>query len=212
MAIESTDYYAVLEVTPGATQESIYSAYQNAQATYSLKNPEILKIFSQDEALAWIELIEEAYAVIGSPNSRRQYDLESQGTFQTALPSFDLSNKTDHIRTPAIEEQELPAGFAKTKISQYQVVAAMEEAIAKQELFDGLFLKKVREYKNVDLKEFSKITCIAIRHLYAIENNNFSVLPAGVFVRGYIIQYCRHLDLDEKLVAPSFMALFANDN
>ena len=204
MGPETLDYYQILEVTPQADQEEIYSAYQKAQATYSLSNPEIFKIFSQEEAVAWMDLIEEAYSVIGSPNSRRIYDRDHL----SALPSMELSDTEATIEEPD-EPQE---GFARTKVSEYRIQETMENAIEKQEVFDGLFLKKIREYKNIDLTDFSKHTCIAIRHLYAIENNNFSVLPAAVFVRGYIIQYCRILSLDEKKVVSSFMSLLNNDD
>jgi curved DNA-binding protein CbpA len=203
MSLESLDYYAVLEIAPSASQDDIFKAYKQAQATYSLENSEIYKIFSYSEAVAWNELIEEAYSVIGSPNARRVYDTEKQRI---------LLNKFHHPSTPEIIETPLPAGHHKTPISQYEVSKTMEELIEKQDVFDGLFLKKIREYKNIELPDFSNHTCIAIRHLYAIENNNFSVLPAAVFVRGYIIQYCRVLGLDETKVVSSFMALFNNDH
>ncbi len=215
MGLDTVDYYSVLDVAPQATQSDIYSAYQKAQQTYSLENPNIFKIFSKDEAMAWLDLVEEAYSVIGSPNSRREYDLENQSLFQNNLPSFELQTKKEsapQIDSSIVEKDPLPEGFGQTKLSQYPVNKSMEDLIQKQDVFDGLFLKKIREYKKIDLKQFSNSTCIAIRHLYAIENNNFSVLPAPVFVRGYIIQYCRILDLDEQKVVPSFMSLLKDEN
>ncbi len=215
MGLDTVDYYAVLDVAPQATQSDIYSAYQKAQQTYSLENPNIFQIFSEDEAIAWLDLVEEAYSVIGSPNSRRQYDLEKQGLFQPNLPSFELQTKKEKTQSDNSQQTDskvLPEGFGQTKLSQYPVNKSMEDLIQKQDVFDGLFLKKIREYKKIELKEFSSSTCIAIRHLYAIENNNFSVLPAPVFVRGYIIQYCRILDLDEQKVVPSFMSLLKDEN
>ena len=213
MSIESLNYYDILEVAASADQDVIYNAYQEAQKTYSLTNPDIYKIFNQKEAQDWVELIEEAYSVVGFPNSRRKYDQELNSQ-KAALPSLELEKQKKSIKPEQEKavEQELPPGYGSTKISQYKITASMEELIEKNELFDGLFLKKVREYKNIDLTEFSKLTCIAIRHLYAIENNNFSVLPAAVFVRGYIVQYCRVLSLDKDKVVASFMSLLQNDN
>ena len=206
MQSESLNYYEILEIEQSASTEVIFEAYQKALKTYSLDNAELYKVFSPDEAQAWIDLIEEAYSIVGSPNTRRAYDLELSEKIQPTLPSFDFNN-TESEKTEEEIVEEVPEGFAITKISQFKINPKFEEQIAKQEVFDGLFLKKIREYKNIDLTDFSKYTCIAIRHLYAIENNNFSVLPAPVFVRGYVIQYCRTLDLDEKLVVSSFMNL-----
>lgn len=207
MSLESLDYYAVLDIAPEASQDDIFAAYRKAQTTYSLENPEIYKIFSYDEARAWHDLIEEAYSIIGSPNSRRAYDLNIKNSPAATLPSLDFAEQN---QTPT--QPSLPEGFAETVISQYPLSKSMEDLIEKQEDFDGLFLKKIREYKKIDLPDFSKHTCIAIRHLYAIENNNFSVLPAAVFVRGYIIQYCRVLNLNEEKVVRSFMAILKNAN
>ncbi len=216
MSPETLNYYEILDIAPDANQELIYQAYRQAQQTYALSNPEIYKVFSQQEALAWMDLVEEAYSVIGSPNARRTYDQEQKPMSEQNLPSFELQNPTSMNANPPglanTADDDLPEGHQRTKAGHYKVRPEVEDIIAKQELFDGLFLKKVREYKCIELTDFSKLTCIAIRHLFAIENNNFSVLPAAVFVRGYIIQYCRILSLDEKKVVPSFMSLLQNDN
>lgn len=208
MASETFNYYDVLEVSPESTQDKIYEAYKLAKETYSLSNPSIFNTFSETEAIEWINIIEEAYSIIGHPNTRRVYDLELQNLFTKDLPSLNLENSAPQVSSP--KTVTIPEGFATTAISQYETNKNIEELIKTQELFDGLFLKKIREYKNIDLTDFSKHTCIAIRHLYAIENNNFSVLPAAVFVRGYIIQYCRVLELDQAKVVTSFMSLLKN--
>ena len=227
------NYYEVLEVSPQASQTEIQVAYQKAKATYSLSNPEIYNIFSKQEAQAWVEIIEEAFLVLGSPKNREAYSRRFDSPTRvvaTDLPNFAMEEAEvveeveevvieeeldDISHLPPVKEEEsrpLPSGTGSTSLSQYNINPGIEEAIEKQDLFDGLFLKKIRTYKNVDIQDFSKKTCIALRHLYAIENNNFSVLPAPVFVRGYIIQYCRILDLNEPKVVKSFMSLLANES
>lgn len=211
MSTEPLNYYEILDVPQTADQHRIFEAYKEAQKTFSLQNTQLFNVFSQQEAQDWLDLIEEAYRVIGSPNARREYDMELQDKINPSLPGMEMtSSKEDKTIENPVREEPLPEGFARTKLSQFEVKRNMEELIASQDLFDGLFLKKVREYKNIGLNQFSQATCIAIRHLYAIENNNFSVLPAAVFVRGYIIQYCRILDLDETKVVPSFMSILKN--
>ena len=206
MGLEKLNYYQILEVPPEASQEDIYSAYQKAQRTYSLSNPDLFQIFSQQEAKAWLELIDEAYSVIGSPNSRRVYDME----FRATLPHHDFIETSPPPPTPETREKPLPPGYSRTPMGEYGVSEAFEKIIQKQDVFDGPFLKKVREYKNIDLMAFSQFTCIIPRYLNAIENNNFSALPAAVFVRGYIIQYCDILGLKQEKVLPSFMTLLKN--
>lgn len=200
------NYYEVLDVQASAPQSDIYDAYLKSKETYSITNPNIFNVFSEDEAHAWLEIIEEAYSIIGHPNTRRIYDQEIQQTDSSAQEP----NERIHLQTIQETLEELPPGHKKTPISVYAFDPNIEAQIENQDIFDGLFLKKIRNYKNINLQDFSKHTCIAIRHLYAIENNNFSVLPAPVFVRGYIIQYCRLLDLPQNKVVNSFMSLLTN--
>ena len=187
------NYYEILEVQPRASQADIETAYLKAKQTYSLNNQNLYNVFSEQEASAWLQLIEEAYSIIGKPKNRELYNQEL------------------HLNLQSSESIQVPKGYGETPLSVYPIDSQMEDLIEKQDLFDGLFLKKIRMYKQVDLQEFSRKTCIAVRHLYAIENNNFPVLPAPVFVRGYIIQYCKILDLNESVVVSSFMSLLNDD-
>lgn len=208
MVKDSYNYYQVLDVTAEASQQTIHQAYRQAKLTYSPENPEVYQFFSQNEVHDWVDLIEEAYAVIGHPNTRRDYDRELDTLIQQSL---NLQSSASHTDSLGLDPDNPPQGYASTAVSQYKIDPKMEEFINTQDLVDGLFLKKVRSYKNIELTDFSNLTCIAIRHLYAIENNNFAVLPASVFVRGYIIQYCRVLGLNEDRVVKSFMNLLRNE-
>ncbi|MCJ8275939.1 MAG: helix-turn-helix domain-containing protein [Bdellovibrionales bacterium] len=201
------NYYEVLDVPNTAPQSQIYDAYLKAKETYSLSNPKIFDVFNAEEANAWLQIIEEAYSIVGHPNTRRIYDQELNVT----IPNVTIDAPAQGQVSDALTQDNIPEGHGQTPISVYPLDQSMEDLIEKQDIYDGLFLKKIRNYKKIDLQSFSQKTCIAIRHLYAIENNNFSVLPAAVFVRGYIIQYCRLLDLPEKQVVTSFMSLLSNE-
>ena len=208
------NYYDILDVPVQASHSDVLFAYKRAKSTYSPGNPKIYEVFTKEEADAWNDLIEEAFHVIGNPQTRARYD---QSFFKkaprvVATDLFNFKNESP-VEAPTKETvKPLKAGWARTPLSEYQINPDMESLIEKQDVFDGLFLKKIREYKAIDVNAFSKKTCIALRHLYAIENNNFSVLPAPVFVRGYIQQYCRILGLEESRVVKSFLSLLANES
>ena len=61
----------------------------------------------------------------------------------------------------------------------------------------GENLKREREMRQVSLTEIADATRINLQYLKAMENENFEVLPGGVFNRGFIRSYARHLGLDE---------------
>lgn len=206
-----TNYYEVLEVAPQATPHEIYQGYLKIKKAYSLRNLEIFKSFSFEEIQQLLILVEEAYATIGNKETREIYDarfFQLYPHLKTSLSHLDF--KDDDKKPVERPTSDLPSGFAKTPMSVYELDEAFESLIAGQDYYDGVFLGKIRKYKKVKLEDFSQQTCISIRHLYAIEDNNYTALPAQVFVRGYINQYCKILGLDADKVISSFMKLYTN--
>jgi cytoskeleton protein RodZ len=64
----------------------------------------------------------------------------------------------------------------------------------------GENLRREREMRGVSLEEISAATKISIRFLRAIENEELSKLPGGIFTRSFVRTYARYLGLDEERV------------
>ena len=64
----------------------------------------------------------------------------------------------------------------------------------------GESLRREREMRGVSLEEISVATKISIRFLQAIENEELSKLPGGIFTRSFVRTYARYLGLDEERV------------
>jgi cytoskeleton protein RodZ len=62
----------------------------------------------------------------------------------------------------------------------------------------GERLKRERELREVSLKEVTVATRIGTRFLEALENEDWSKLPGGVFNRGFVRAVARYLGLDEE--------------
>jgi cytoskeleton protein RodZ len=62
----------------------------------------------------------------------------------------------------------------------------------------GNKFRKAREKKELSLDDVSNVTKISARMLQAIEEENFEQLPGGVFNRGFIRAYAKHLGLDSE--------------
>jgi|SRR5579864_4073675 len=58
-------------------------------------------------------------------------------------------------------------------------------------------LKKEREQRGVTLEDISLNTKIGTRLLRALEDEKFDQLPGGIFNKGFVRAYARHLGLDE---------------
>src|SRR5215813_11289980 len=61
----------------------------------------------------------------------------------------------------------------------------------------GEELRRRREERGKSLSAISETTHIVTRFLKAIEEDNFSVLPGGIFTRSFIRQYAREVGMDE---------------
>lgn len=61
----------------------------------------------------------------------------------------------------------------------------------------GARLKREREKKGVTLDDISISTKIGTRLLRALEEEHFDQLPGGIFNKGFVRAYARHLGMDE---------------
>src|SRR5215470_19942604 len=61
----------------------------------------------------------------------------------------------------------------------------------------GEELRRLREERGIALSDISEGTRIGTRFLKAIEENNFSVLPGGIFTRSFIRAYAKRVGMDE---------------
>ncbi len=70
----------------------------------------------------------------------------------------------------------------------------------------GETLRKEREKRGVTLESVSEGTKIGTRFLRALEAGQFDQLPGGVFNKGFVRAYARHVGLDEEKTVADFMA------
>ena len=60
----------------------------------------------------------------------------------------------------------------------------------------GEDLKEAREQRGISLDDVSIATRVSLRHLHALETNQFAELPGGVFSRGIVRSYAQFCGLD----------------
>jgi cytoskeleton protein RodZ len=70
----------------------------------------------------------------------------------------------------------------------------------------GARLKRERERRKITLDEVSSSTKITPRMLKALEEDHFDQLPGGIFNKGFIRAYARHLGLDEEQAISDYLA------
>jgi curved DNA-binding protein CbpA len=200
--------YDILEVPRDAGAEDIHKAFLRAKHTYSPESPALYSVFTKEEADELLRLIEEAYAILGNPRKRKEYDdaLDTQSKVvkpgHLSLVSGDSVAPVNSSKAGPVKDKVGRSGF-----SRYEIDDGFEKEIAEREVVDGLFLQKIRIYKNISLDQVTKATRIGKHYIMALEENDFKSLPAPVFVRGFVVQVAKMLGLPEKKIADSYMKL-----
>jgi len=71
----------------------------------------------------------------------------------------------------------------------------------------GQYLRDTREARGIDLRDAAQQTRISVQYLKALEDEDFSRLPGEVFVKGFLRNYSRFLNLDEAEVMKQYADL-----
>lgn len=70
----------------------------------------------------------------------------------------------------------------------------------------GARLKREREQRKITLEDVSLSTKIGTRFLTALEEEQFDQLPGGIFNKGFVRSYARHLGIDEEQAVADYLA------
>jgi cytoskeleton protein RodZ len=76
----------------------------------------------------------------------------------------------------------------------------------------GSKLREARERRGVTLRQIANATKIAVGVLDALERNDISRLPGGIFGRGFVRSYAIEVGLDPEKTIQDFIAQFPHDS
>jgi cytoskeleton protein RodZ len=69
----------------------------------------------------------------------------------------------------------------------------------------GERLRRERELRGISLDEIAAATKIGTRLLRALEDEQFDLLPGGIFNKGYVRAYARHLGIDDEQAVADYL-------
>src|SRR4051812_50149353 len=75
----------------------------------------------------------------------------------------------------------------------------------------GARLKQARVARGVSLAQIAAVTRISARSLEAVERNDFSKLPGGIFTRAFVRAYAGEVGLDPEAALQQFLAQCPED-
>ena len=66
-------------------------------------------------------------------------------------------------------------------------------------------IRRERELREISLREVAQATKINLRYLEAMERNDFSYLPGGLFNRSFVRAYCQHIGVDPEAMVNAYL-------
>jgi len=76
----------------------------------------------------------------------------------------------------------------------------------------GARLRDARERRGISLRQIANATKISVAVLEALERNDISKLPGGIFGRAFVRSYASEVGLDPEATIQDFIAQFPNDS
>lgn len=196
----SYNYYELLNIPPNASQEDVEQAYKSAQETYAFSNQAIKEVFTEEESVMFLKIVEEAYQVLGNCELRKIYDEKtSSSSGRTEEVVSEMLLIIEDLQKKQLAEQAKPP-FVRDEVFEIEISSCSN--------WTGSMLKRLREYKQLTAENVYEKTKINPWYVTAVEDMDAHNLPAPVFVRGYVVQIAKLFGLNEKLVADTYMKNF----
>src|SRR5688572_30151257 len=73
-------------------------------------------------------------------------------------------------------------------------------------------MKRLREERGVALRDIAETTKISVSALEALERNDVSRLPGGIFSRGFVRAYAEQVGADPEQTVRDFIARFPDES
>ena len=213
MSEDNKNYYEILEVSPLADPQEIHRAYIQVKNAYTTDSIALYSLMSAEECARIVENIEEAYSILSDPEKRIRYNtargLVNPPTRQERFQQEAMQRENDSTQTKLAgntDGKNIGKIIANKRFNlDYSVDPNFEQEIEKTSHYNGEFLKKIREYKNVDINRMAEMTKVSKTYIQKIEQEDVTNLPALVYVRGFVYQYAKCLKLNPDLVATSYL-------
>ena len=185
MASPTETHYGVLGIGPRATPEQVERAYRHAAGLYDEDSLATYSLLDMEERQQARERVEAAYMVLRDASRRHEYDVSLGVVSASSVPAF----------TPAAAPAPGP---------ERAPMVVLPDPVT------GPDLKRFRESRGISLRDIATASKVGIRYLEYIEAERREVLPAPVYLRGFVQEYARAVGLDPRPTAESYVARVAS--
>ncbi len=198
---EEQSCYDLLEVDYQASPAEIKRSYQFALKSFGANSLASYSLFSQREREFVLNRVDEAFKTLIDTQKRKMYDEEL--IRENKWPKELL----ERLKVEMEEQREVnvPEPVAPLSEEKKKLLTSLILSIESEMGYNGASLKKVRELRGIDLNEVALRTKISKSHLKYIEEDQYEFLPPEVYVKGFVSQFAKILELNPEKVVASFV-------
>lgn len=175
-----------MEIEPSATEEEVRRATRRLKEIYAPDAPAVYGAYTQAELESLNRRFDEAQAILVDPEKRQVYDLE--------LRVAGAAAAAEKVHPEVEEKPEPPPPDG----------AAAEEMSKADADYTGDLLQRIRIARRLSLEELADRTKIKPSYLRAIEEEAWDLLPASIYVRGFLANVARELKVDARRVLDTY--------
>lgn len=202
------NYYEILGIDRGSTTLDVKKQYEKLKTIYVAENPLMRSLFDKEGLFLYNRLIDTVYECLMDPDIRKEYDMDIDKNLESLLLSFpEQFNVRETVKKyykqkktePRLVKRDIYGREADLKtekieeIEEHDLDQIFEKYI--DQIIDGEVLSKIREEAGISTKTISEYTKISRYIIQAIEDNNYTNLPAEIYVKGFLNNYCKALRL-----------------
>lgn len=225
----SNNYYDILEVSMSVDEDELRRAYDRIKSIYSEDSLAIYGLYTKEEIKDFRTQLEQAFRVLIDPENRREYDrslisepvkkskqrvltvsakqqeTEENKEQDEKQPEESQEEKSESKKDHAEEQEEVSAETANSKIFDFKHpnIEVPDDAV-----FSGEYLQTLRKDYGINLRLVSDTTKVSMTNLRLLEAEEWSKLPAMVYVKGFIVQYAKFLGLDSKRIVKDLVSRY----
>lgn len=189
-----------IQSKPSIMKKNDYLTYSEGLSIRIVEEEDKEEVIEQDNIPK--SIFEEEVKNIVSPTS------DIQNITQSPLESQAICEKSDSLIMSETDTPSILLNQTDPSGSQYQAKKEKKEELVIDENteFSGPLLKKIRESKGMDIKDIAKITKISTANIMYIEEENYKSLPALVYIKGYLAQIAKCLNIRPDIVVKSYIS------
>ena len=202
------NYYEWFGLDRGCSTFDINNQYEKLKKLYVGENPMMRDVYSDSDLFILNSLIDTIFKELNDSEIRREYDMDISShllSLETSFPDIfmigEVIKKYNRVKKrEVLVKKDVFGRSAEKKV----VASSSSDFVDANEIFNkyrdlpvtGDLLRKIREEVGISYELIISRTKISKMVLDAIENDKYAQLPADLYVKNFVQQYCKTLKMN----------------